>query len=61
MEEHSTFYYFWFWIKDFAIYSKALEGFLLKESYKSVFEMFLLYDTLLYYNEKNYGLWVKMC
>lgn len=33
MEQHSTFYYFSYWIKDFAMYLKALEGFLMKESY----------------------------
>lgn len=39
MEQHSTFYYFSYWIKDFAMYLKALEGFLMKESYLRVFEV----------------------
>lgn len=55
MEERSTFYYFCYWINDFAMYCKALEGFLMKESYKNVFEMFLVYDKQLYYNGKTTG------
>jgi len=55
MEECSTFYSFCYWIKDFAIYSKALEGFLMKENDKSVFQMFPLYDKQLHYNGKTTG------
>lgn len=55
MEECSTFYYFCYWIKDFAMHSKALEGFLMKASYKSIFEMFLLYDKQFFYNGKTTG------
>lgn len=49
------FFSFYYWIKYFAAYSKALQGFLMKESYKSVFEMLHLYAKQLYYNGKTTG------
>lgn len=57
MGECSTFLFvsFYYWIKYFAACSKALQGFLMKESYKSVFEMLHLYDKQLYHNGKMTG------
>lgn len=59
MEECSTFYYFSYWIKDFAMYSKALEGFLMKESYKRVFEVSPLWQTVVL-KWKNYRVWARI-